>query len=110
MTGLHVTRILLVILALAFVSPSPVFAWQCPVLHHILEEAIANRLDAGAARARDIAAEGLKLHYAGKHGLCGQAQEKYAEAARAAGIKLGRGIDDLDEKCQRERANSTRPK
>jgi hypothetical protein len=60
-----VTR--LAVAAVFLITAAPVAAFQCPKLVAAIEAETGNRLDSGAASARELAAEAKALHAAGKH-------------------------------------------
>ena len=76
---------LVTVLALIASTASPALANECPLLQAQIDRAIGNRYDPSAANAKQLAAQALALHQAGKHE---ESVAKYDEAAKAAGITL----------------------
>ena len=72
-------------LVLVVSAAGPALAGQCPMLQAQIDRAVGNRFDAGAANARQLAAQANTLHTTGKHT---ESEAKYDEAAKAAGITL----------------------
>ncbi|MGH7305924.1 MAG: hypothetical protein ACRELZ_21780 [Candidatus Rokuibacteriota bacterium] len=66
-------------------AAAPALAGQCPMLQAQIDKAVGNRFDAGAANAKQLAAQANALHTTGKHA---ESVAKYDEAAKAAGIML----------------------
>jgi hypothetical protein len=64
---------------------SPALANECPLLHQQVMAEAQRRLDAAAYTAKQLAAEGEKLHTDGKHA---ESMAKYEEAAKGMGITL----------------------
>jgi hypothetical protein len=64
---------------------TPALAAECPVLHQQVTTEAQRRLDNGAWNAKQLAAQGAKLHEEGKHA---DSVVKYEEAAKAVGITL----------------------
>lgn len=75
------------VMAMAFVglAASPALAFECPLLQKQIDAQLGNRLDAGSASGKAMAAEAWALHKAGKHA---EAVAKYDAAAKAAGMML----------------------
>jgi len=75
------------VMALAMVSlmAGPALAGQCPLLIKQLNDATGNRLDAAAAKAKELTAESEALHKAGKHA---ESVAKADDAAKAIGLTL----------------------
>ena len=69
------------------VGVTPVLASECPALHQQVMAESQRRLDNGAWNAKQLAAQGAKLHEEGKHA---ESVVKYEEAAKAVGITLTR--------------------
>jgi hypothetical protein len=83
---------LLVALAMVGLTAGPALAAQCPLLIKQLNDAVGNRFDEAAAKARALAAEAQKLHddavkmkEAKKHA---ESVAKAQEAAKVIGLTL----------------------
>lgn len=72
-------------LAVVGITAGPALAGQCPALIAQIQAQTGNRLDDGAYKAKQLAAEAETLHKAGKHA---DSVKKAEEAAQAAGITL----------------------
>ena len=72
-------------LALVALAAAPTLANECPTLQTQIDLALRTRSDPNAVIAKQLAAQALALHQAGKHA---ESVAKYDEAARAAGITL----------------------
>jgi hypothetical protein len=77
------------VLAMGFLAAGigSAVASECPLLHQQVMSEAQRRLDSGAYTAKQLAAEGEKLHADGKHA---ESMAKYEEAAKAVGITLTR--------------------
>jgi hypothetical protein len=76
---------IVVAVATLMIGAAPVLANECPLLHQQVMAEAQRRLDSGAYTAKQLAAEGEKLHADGKHA---DSAAKYEEAAKAIGITL----------------------
>lgn len=82
----------LVLAAALILLTSPALAAQCPLLIKQLNDAVGNRFDVAASRARELIAEAQRLHDEGvktkdakKHA---ESVAKCDEAAKVLGIAL----------------------
>jgi hypothetical protein len=74
-------------LVIAALASAPAYAGECPALHSQVMAQTGNRADAASYTAKQLAAEGDKLHKDGKHA---ESVKKYEEAAKAANLTLTR--------------------
>jgi hypothetical protein len=72
-------------LVVAAAAAGPALANEGPTLQAQIDFALRTRSDPNATIAKQLAAQALALHQAGKHA---ESVAKYDEAARAAGITL----------------------
>jgi hypothetical protein len=72
-------------IAMLLALPVAAMAGQCPALQKQIDAAVGSRFDAGAASARQMAAEAHALHSSGKHA---ESVKKYEDAAKAGNVKL----------------------
>jgi hypothetical protein len=77
--------ILVALVAFTVVSAGSAAAFQCPKLVAQIDGLAGNRFDDTAWRARNLAAEGKKLHTEGKHP---EAEKKGIEGLALMGVKV----------------------
>ena len=78
---------LVIAVGLLTAGVTPALASECPALHQQVMAEAERRFDNGAWDAKQLAAQGAKLHGDGNHA---DSVAKYEEAAKAAGITLNR--------------------